>query len=184
MIKKIFMFIILGVSIFASENRISSIRDIYSNVKETVYLNGEKREKEYKVEYISSDYLRKEITRPNINKGEIFQEENGVSRVFIPLFDEISENKSEDVSNFLSIIKDLKNKDQNDSEFISKYYLQKIKELKYKDAYIIKIKEYKKINGYLLPIKMQLFEKDIKVADLELEDIKVNSGLKRKELKK
>ncbi|MGL4904156.1 MAG: hypothetical protein ACRC34_01470, partial [Cetobacterium sp.] len=119
-----------------------------------------------------------------VNKGEIFQDEQGKSLVYIPLFKEISENSSEDVSNFLSIIKDLKNKDQNDQSFKNNYYSEKVKEIKYKDNYVIKIKSYKKVNEFLLPIKMELYEKNSKVAELELRDIKVNSGLKRKELKK
>ena len=184
MIKKILIFLIIGVSALASSKRISNIQDIYSTVKETVYLNGDKKEKEYEIEYISPDYLRKEIIAPNVNKGEIFQYENEKSLVYIPLFDEVSQNNSEDVSNFLSIIKDLKNKDQNDKNFIDNYYLKKVKELKYKDNYRIKIKEYKKVDGYLLPIKMEIFERESKVADLDLKDTKVNSGLKRKELKK
>ena len=184
MIKKILIFLIMGVSVLASSKRISNIQDIYSTVKETVYLNGDKKEKEYKIEYISPDYLRKEIISPNVNKGEIFQYENEKSLVYIPLFDEVSQNNSEDVSNFLSIIKDLKNKDQNDKNFIDNYYLKKVKELKYKDNYRIKIKEYRKVDGYLLPIKMEIFERESKVADLDLKDTKVNSGLKRKELKK
>ncbi|MDX8336253.1 MULTISPECIES: hypothetical protein [Cetobacterium] len=184
MIKIIFAFLLIGTSLIASPNRISNINNIYSIVKETLYLNGEKKTKEYKIEYVSPDYLRKETLSPNINKGEIFQYENGKSLVYIPLFDEISENNSEDVGNFLSIIKDLKNKDQNDKSFIENYYLQKVKELKYKDIYRIKIKEYKKIDGYLFPIKMEIFEKETKVADLDLKDTKINSGLKRKELKK
>lgn len=184
MLKKILTFLLISTSMFASINKISNISDLYSNVKETVYINGEKRLKEYTIEYISSDYLRKEIISPKVNKGEIFQEEYGKSLVYIPLFKEISENNSEDVSNFLSIIKDLKNKDQNDQSFIKNYYLEKVKEIKYKDSYTIKIKSYKKVDDFLLPIKMELYEKNSKVADLELRDIKVNSGLKRKELKK
>lgn len=184
MIRKIAIFLLIGASIFASSNRISNIKDIYSTVKETIYLNGEKKVKEYKIEYISPDYLRKEVISPSVNKGEIFQYENEKSLVYIPLFDEVSENNSEDVSNFLSIIKDLKNKDQKDQNFIDNYYLQKVKELKYKDTYKIKIKEYKKVDGYLLPIKMEIFERESKVADLDLKDTKVNSDLKRKELKK
>lgn len=182
--KKLFMFFVIGVSIFASNNRISDIKDIYSNVKETVYLNGDERKKEYSIEYISPDYLRKEVILPNVNKGEIFQYENGESLVYIPLFNEVSKNKSEDVSNFLSIIKDLKKKDQNDKSFSENYYLEKVKEIKYKDSYTIRVKEYKKINGYLLPIKMEIFESGNKVVELYLQDTKVNSDLKRKELKK
>ncbi|MGL5970885.1 MAG: hypothetical protein ACRCZL_02600, partial [Cetobacterium sp.] len=105
MLKKILTFLLISTSMFASINKISNISDLYSNVKETVYINGEKRLKEYTIEYISSDYLRKEIISPKVNKGEIFQEEYGKSLVYIPLFKEISENNSEDVSNFLSIIK-------------------------------------------------------------------------------
>ena len=183
MIKKIVVFLLVGTSIFSSPNRISDIKDIYATVEETIYLNGNKKVKEYKIEYISPDYLRKEVISPTVNKGEIFQYENEKSLVYIPLFDEVSENNSEDVSNFLSIIKDLKNKDKNDKSFIDNYYLDKVKELKYKDTYKIKIKEYKKIDGYLLPIKMEIFERESKVADLDLKDTKVNSDLRRKELK-
>lgn len=182
--KKFFMFLVVSSSLFAATNRISNIKDIYSNVKESIYLNGEERKKEYTIEYVAQDYLRKEMSLPNVNKGEIFQYENGESYQYIPLFNEVSKNKSEDVSNFLSIIKDLKIKDQNDKEFSENYYLEKIKEIKYKDAYTIKVKQYRKINGYLLPIKMEIFEKNTKVAELHLENTKVNSGLKRKELKK
>ena len=109
MIKKIVVFLLVGTSIFSSPNRISDIKDIYATVEETIYLNGNKKVKEYKIEYISPDYLRKEVISPTVNKGEIFQYENEKSLVYIPLFDEVSENNSEDVSNFLSIIKDLKN---------------------------------------------------------------------------
>lgn len=184
MIKKIVMFLLIGTSIFASINRISDIKDIHSIVTETTYLNGEKKIKKYKIDYISPDYLRKEVISPNINKGEIFQYENEKLLVYIPLFDEISTNNSEEVGNFLSIIKDLKNKDQNDKNFRDNYYFQKVKELKFKDNYKIKIKEYKKIEGYLLPIKMEIFENENKVAELDLQNTKVNSDLKRKELKK
>ena len=183
MIKKILLFLLIGTTVIASSKKISNIRDLYSVVKETIYLNGNKKEKEYKIEYISPDYLRKEITAPIVNKGEIFQYEKDKSLVYIPLFNEVSKNNNEDVSNFLSIIKDLKNKDQNDKNFIDNYYLEKVKELKYKDNYKIKIKEYKKIDGYLLPIKMEIFEEGSKIADLDLKDTKVNSDLKRKELK-
>ena len=106
--KNFFMFLVVSSSLFAATNRISNIKDIYSNVKESIYLNGEERKKEYTIEYVAQDYLRKEMSLPNVNKGEIFQYENGESYQYIPLFNEVSKNKSEDVSNFLSIIKNLK----------------------------------------------------------------------------
>ncbi|MGL4652925.1 hypothetical protein [Cetobacterium sp.] len=182
--KIFYMFLVISSSLFATVNRISDIKDIYSDVKETIYLNGEQRKKEYNIEYVAQDYLRKEMLLPNVNKGEVFQYENGESYQYIPLFNEVSKNKGEDVSDFLSIINDLKIKDQNDKIFSKNYYDGKVKEIKYKDIYTIKVSQYKKINGYLLPVKMEIFEKNTKVADLNLENTKVNSGLKRKELKK
>ncbi|MEG0069000.1 hypothetical protein [Cetobacterium sp.] len=185
MIKNILIFLLTTISIFSAPAKISNIKDIYSLVKEVTYLNGEKKEKTYKIEYISPDYLRKEIILPNVNKGEIFQYEKGDAKVYIPLFDEVVEEKnSDDVSNFLSIIKDLKNKDLNDKNFIDNYYLKKIKELKYKDSYKIKIKKYEKINGFLLPVELEIFEDNSKLAELKLQNVQVNSGIKRKELKK
>lgn len=183
--KKIFIFLLLTTIVFASNNRISNINDIYTEIKETVYLNGDKKIKEYNIEYISPDYMRKEITLPKVNKGEIFQYENGVSLVYIPLFNEVNINKSDDdASNFLSIVNDLKNKDNKDELFRNNYYSKRVKELKFKENFSIQIKEYKVINGYLFPIKMDILEKDTKIAELELKNTKINSGLNRKELKK
>ena len=96
--------------------------------------------------------MRKEITLPKVNKGEIFQYENGVSLVYIPLFNEVNINKSDDdASNFLSIVNDLKNKDNKDELFRNNYYSKRVKELKFKENFSIQIKEYKVINGYLFP---------------------------------
>ncbi|WP_297596435.1 hypothetical protein [uncultured Cetobacterium sp.] len=185
MIKNILVFLMMVTTLFSASERISNIQDIYSIVKEVTYLNGEKREKVYKIEYVSPDYLRKEMILPNVNKGEIFQYEKDKTKVYIPLFDEITEeNGSEDVSNFLSIIKDLKSKDLKDKEFVKNYYLKKIKELKYKDSYKIRFKKFEKINGFLLPVEMEIFQENNKLAELNLENIKVNSGLKRRDLKK
>ncbi len=180
----ILIWIISQVGLFASYQRIYDIKDLYSVVKETTFINGEEREKNYTIEYIETDYLRKEVTFPNVNKGEIFQYSGNKSLVYIPLFNEVIENKSDDKSNFLPIINNLKDKDKNDKNFIDNYYKLKVSELDYENNYKIKINKYGDVNNFLIPIDMDILERGNKVANIKLETIKINSGLRRKELKK
>lgn len=183
MFKKIMIFLVLSVAIFASSSRISQIKTLSSQVSESTYFTGEKKTKVYNIEYVEPDYLRKEIISPTINKGEIFQYENNKRYIYIPLFDEVTEDGNVDeVNNFLSIIKDLKNKDINDENFSKNYYQKKVKKVKYKDIYEIHLLNFKKVNGILIPIKISIYEGDVKLADLKLEDVKINNGLQRKEL--
>lgn len=183
MIKKILIFLILSITCFGKINKISNIKDLQAIVMEKTELNGEIREKEYTIKYISSDYLRKEVLLPKINKGEIYQYENNKRYVYIPLFDEVTEEKSNDeFNNFLTIINQLKSKDKTDKEFSKNYYSKKIVELKFKDTYSIKIKKFKEIDNYLLPIELEIYDGKIKISTIRLKDIKVNSSLKREEL--
>lgn len=178
------LFLILTVSCLGKVNRLTEIRDVKANAKEVAFINGEKKEKEYEIEYISKDYLRKVILYPKINKGEIYLYENGKSRVYIPLFDEVTEEKNEeDINSFLAIINELKEKDRTDKNFIQNYYNQKVKELKYKGKYKIVVKKYKKVQGFLLPVEMEIYENKSKVGQLALYNIVINQNLKRKGLK-
>lgn len=183
--KKLIIFLLLSITLYSASERISNIKSIYSEVTETVYLNNEKKEKRYTIEYIAPEYLRKEILFPNVNKGEIFQYENNETKIYIPLFDEVVvEKKRDDFGNFLSIIKNLKEKDKNDSKFRDSYYQKKVKELKYQNTYTARLKEYEIIDGFLLPVKIEIFERENKVAELILKNSKVNKNILKKELLK
>lgn len=172
MIKKIILFLLLTVACFGQVNKVRNIKDLYAKVKENTKLNGDNIYKEYTIKYIASDYLRKEVILPKINKGEIYQYENNKRFVYIPLFNEVNEESGKDeFNNFLTILNELKDKD-----------LKKIKELKLKDGYLIKIVKFKNINNFLLPVKLDIYDGTMKISSLELEDIKVNSGLVREGL--
>lgn len=178
------IFLILTVSCLGKINRLTEIRDVKANGKEVSFINGEKKEKEYEIEYISKDYLRKVVLFPKINRGEVYLYENGKSKVYIPLFDEVTEEKNEeDINSFLAIINELKEKDRTDKNFIQNYYNQRVKELKYKGKYKIVVKKYKKIQNFLLPVEMEIYENKSKVGQLELYNIVINQNLKRKGLK-
>lgn len=185
LMKYLLVFIISTVCVFAAgEKKLSDIKDITANVREVIYLNGEAREKTYSIEYIAPDYLRKVIKTPKANKGEIFQYENGGSRVYIPLFNEVKKgNDQEDVNNMLSIINDLKYKDKNDPEFSKKYYARRVDKLNYKKRYTIKIKGYSNVGEFLIPVSLDIYEKNTKVASLSLTAVSVNKGIRKKALK-
>lgn len=122
------LFFLLPVLCFGKINKLSQIKDIEGTVKEISFLNGEKKIKEYTIEYIENDYLRKVILFPKINKGEIYLYEKGKSQIYIPLFNEITEERNnEEINSFLGIINELKEKDRKDKNFVQNYYVNKIR---------------------------------------------------------
>lgn len=184
--KKILLFlIILATNIFAKYDRVEKLETIKTDVKEILYINGEKREKEYNIEYISPDYLRKVIISPKINRGEVYLYEKGINKVYLPVFDEvIIEKNNEDVSNFLSLIKELKEKERVDKQFRANYCAGRVKEIKYQKRYRLIINKYKAINNILIPVDMDIYEKNIKICSLNLSDITVNSNIIKKDIKR
>lgn len=184
MMKKILIFLVLSITCFGQINKISTIKDLYAKVVEKTDINGEKRDREYTIKYIAPDYLRKEVILPKINKGEIYQYENQKRYVYIPLFNEVTEESGKDeFDNFLTIINELKRKDSTDKVFSQNYYNKKIVELKFQNTYSIKIKKFKEVDNYLLPIDLEIYDGKVKISNIKLEDIKVNSSLKKEELK-
>lgn len=183
MIKKILIFIVTTVTILATNKKLDTIKDITSTITEKQYINGKEKTKKYNVEYIVEDYLRKKIISPEINKGEIYLYNGKEALIYIPLFDEIIKNNNKEVSNFLNIIKTLKKKEKTDIIFIKNYNGKKVIDLKDKSGYIVRLKRYKVINEYLLPVEIEIFDEKDKVVSLILNNIKVNSGIKRRGIK-
>ena len=69
-IKYFLLFLIINLITFGKS--IDSIKDITFEVEEKLYMNNDTKKSEYVIKYIKPDFIRKEVLKPELNKGEIY----------------------------------------------------------------------------------------------------------------
>lgn len=181
-IRGIIVFFLSFLTMFGQVKSLESIKDIQLDVVEKVVLENKPREKEYQIKLILPNLLLKKITAPKLNAGEIYLYKDGKRFVYLPIFDEITEEKSDkDTNYFLDTIKVLINKEKNDPKFKASYAKGEIKTLTYESGLKTNLLKYEKVDGYLLPTLIDVYDGQIKVATLVLKNIKINGGLKSKD---
>lgn len=169
-IKYFLLFLIISLITFGKS--IDSIKDITFEVEEKLYMNNDTKKSEYVIKYIKPDFIRKEVLKPELNKGEIYIYSEGKKIVYLPLFDQISEE---------SIV----NREDNTLESLN--YIMKEKELKdgemtLKNGITLKLEKLKKVSGYTLPESLTIYDGKIKVASLKIKNYRIDSNLNREEL--
>lgn len=168
--KYFLLFLMINLIVFG-EN-IAGIKDISFNVEENLYMNNETRKSEYIIKYIRPNFIRKEVLKPNLNKGEIYIYGEGKKVIYLPLFDQVSEENLVDGED--SILECLN-------------YLMEQKELKegeltLKNGITLKLERLRKTSGYILPESLTIYDGKIKVATLKIKNYKIDSNLKREGL--
>ena len=98
------IFLINSLFIFSEEKSISTIKTLTMKVEETILLNGQKKKSEYTLKFIKPNFLRKDVISPELNKGEIYIYNDGKKIVYLPLFDQVSEEESKEGTEILETI--------------------------------------------------------------------------------
>ncbi|MGL4307360.1 MAG: LolA family protein [Cetobacterium sp.] len=151
---------------------------------ENTAINNRKIEKKYNIQLIIPNLLKKEMVFPEMNKGEIYLYKDGKRYVYLPIFNEVSEDRSDsDTNNFLNIMNYIIKETKENKEFRKNYYEGKIKKLSLKDNIIVNLLEYKSIEGYLLPTKIDVYSGKEKMGTLIFSNIKINQNLKEDDFK-
>ncbi|WP_426709996.1 LolA family protein [Cetobacterium sp. SF1] len=183
-IRFLLVFIILGINILASNKELSTIKDLQGFVLENTAINNRKIEKKYNIQLIIPNLLKKEMVFPEMNKGEIYLYKDGKRYVYLPIFNEVSEDRSDsDTNNFLNIMNYIIKETKENKEFRKNYYEGKIKKLSLKDNIIVNLLEYKSIESYLLPTKIDVYSGKEKMGTLIFSNIKINQNLKEDDFK-
>ena len=169
-LKYLFLFILVASLSFAKN--IDGIEDMTVEVAEKLFLNNELKESKYILKYIKPDFVRKEVLSPELNKGEVYIYTSEKKIVYLPLFDQVSEES-------------IKSGEDNILESIN--YILKEQELKegkinLENGAIIELKEIKKFSGYALPETIIIYDGDVEVASLRMKNYKMNTKLDREEL--
>lgn len=184
--KKIFTLILMMVSMFSYASKdLATLNTLKFNTVEKQLINGREKRLEYKINIEFPDKVKKEMTFPEMNKGEIYVYNSGKKQIYLPIFDEIREMKSDSDEN--NIIKTLnKIRDLSDSSKIKKEYQNK----KLKSLYIddnqrisIVIKEYIEVEGYVLPKIVEVKDENISLGTISISDIEINPTFSENEFK-
>lgn len=178
------IFLINSLFIFSEEKSISIIKTLTMKVEETILLNSQKKKSEYTLKFIKPNFLRKDVISPELNKGEIYIYNDGKKIVYLPLFDQVSEEESKEGTEILETINYLFEKEQKDKNFKKEYYSKKLNEILLEDGTKIKIDNFKKYDGYLLPQKFDIFTNEGHIGTLYIKEYIVNQKLSKEELSK
>ncbi len=172
-------------SFFSYGAELNQIRNLTTKVSESLKINGKEKKSKYNLFYIFPNFMRKEIIEPKFNKGEIYIYNQDKKIVYLPLFEQTTEEEIKDNENdILNTIKFILNKEKEDEKFKNDYYSKKVENIVLENNTLIKIDKLKMFNGYLLPTIFKIYDGDILVAELKIENYEVNSDIRIEELSK
>lgn len=183
--RRVILIIFVLCSVFAYGKELSQIENITMVLKEQISLNGEKKSSKYKLYYIKPDFIRKDMLEPEFNRGEIYIYTQDKKIVYLPLFQQVTEEKIDKNENeVLDTINFILDKVRDDEQFKKEYYSQKIKKIELENKSRIVIDKFKRYEGYLLPTTFKIYDGDILLVVVEVESYKINSDISVEELLK
>lgn len=134
----------------------------------------------YDLIMVLPDKLKKIQTYPEINKGEVYIYTKGKKTVYLPFFDQVTEESIKDEKTILDYFKEIVKLSQEDEEFAKGIKLGKSSFYSGKDIRV-DLKGIYKSEGIYLPTRMEIFEKNDSVAKLIFNNIVINSDVKASE---
>lgn len=166
---------------FSQVKNISDIKTLELTVKEKVFLNRKSEEKVYNIKYVVPNLMKKEMLEPKSHKGEIFIYIDDIKKTYLPIFDEVLEDKAEPEENFvIDTIVLLQNKDRKDEKFRKLYNSGKLVRIR-NDNITIAPQKMKLIDDYYIPSYVKIFEGENLIAEIKIENVKINTEISRKE---
>lgn len=184
--KKLLLFIFLIVSSLTfSEKRkiknISEIKTLELMVSEKSFINGREENKVYSLKYVVPDKMKKEMISPSSHKGEIFIYKNGVKKTYLPIFDEVLEDKKAPEENFvIDTISLLQRRDKTDKSFRRLYNSGRNLQIKDRDI-VIMLEDMNVVSDYYIPNKIRVFENNSLIGELNISNIEINKTINEEE---
>ena len=137
------VFLLIFFTAFSSEKRISDIKNLAFSTQEILVVNGKERETKYDIKFQVPDKIKKEITFPELNKGELYIYNKNEKTIYLPIFHQITHEKiSNDENRIIEVINYIFEKEKKDINFRKKYYNSEIKEISLDDGVKIKFDKF------------------------------------------
>lgn len=166
---------------FGEVKNISDIKTLDIIVKEKVFINKKSDEKIYNIKYVVPNLMRREVLEPKSHEGEIFVYADDTKKTYLPIFDEVIEDEAVPEENMvIDTIVLLQNKDRKDEKFRKLYNSGKLVRIR-NDNVTIEPQKMELIDGYYIPVYIKIFDGETLAAEIEIENVKINTEIDRKE---
>lgn len=167
-------FILVTLGALGASN-LSNIETFSFNAREIKVVNNKNRVIEYSIIAQLPDNIRKEISYPTINEGEIHIYSKDTKKVYIPLLEIVDSKTLTNEENYIiKVVKDLKKKELEDPKFKEEFYKGQVTELRYDNGIRIVFDKLEKVDGYYFPVKISVYDGDTLQGEVVLKDIKIN----------
>ena len=179
----ILLFILVQGLVFSATKSWSDIKTVKFDVVEKTTVKSKKKEISYKVDFELPNKIKKEVTAPELNKGEIYLYDYTANKkvVYLPLFNEVKENKIVDDENrIIKAINKIIEEEKKNKDFSQKYYSKKPQSLNIDEQVSIDILSYIEVDGYIFPEVVEIKDRGTKVADIKISNLKINPILDSK----
>lgn len=179
----ILLFILVQGLVFSATKSLSDIKTVKFDVVEKTTVKSKKKEISYKIDFEIPNKIKKEVTAPELNKGEIYLYDYTTSKkvVYLPLFNEVKENKIVDDENrIIKAINKIIEEEKKNKEFSKNYSAKKAQSLNIDGQVTVDILSYLEVEGYILPEVVDIKDGGTKVGNIKISNIQINPKLEEK----
>ena len=179
----ILLFIFIQGLVFSTTKSLSDIKTLKFDVIEKTNVKSKKREISYKIDFMLPNKIKKEVTAPELNKGEIYLYDYSANKkvVYLPMFNEVKETQIIDEENrIIKAINKIIEEEKKNKEFSKNYNAKKPQSLNIDDQVIVDILSYVEVEGYILPEVVDIKDDGTKVGNIKISSIQINPKLEEK----
>ena len=179
----ILLFILIQGLVFSATKSLSDIKTLKFDVVEKTNIKSKKREISYKIDFILPNKIKKEVTAPELNKGEIYIYDYSKNKkvVYLPMFNEVKETQIVDDENrIIKAINKIIEEEKKNKEFSKKYNAKKPQSLNIDEQVTVDILSYIEVEGYILPEVVDIKDSGTKVGNIKISNLQINPKLEEK----
>ena len=179
----ILLFILVQGLVFSATKTLSDIKTVKFDVVEKTTVKSKKKEISYKIDFEIPNKIKKEVTAPELNKGEIYLYDYTANKkvVYLPLFNEVKENEIVDDENrIIKAINKIIEEEKKNKEFSKNYNAKKSQSLDIDEQVTVDILSYTEVEGYILPEVVDIKDSGTKVGNIKISNLQINPKLEEK----
>ena len=179
----ILLFIFIQGLVFSATKTLSDIKTLKFDVVEKTNIKSKKREISYKIDFILPNKIKKEVTAPELNKGEIYIYDYSKNKkvVYLPMFNEVKETQIVDDENrIIKAINKIIEEEKKNKEFSKNYNAKKPQSLNIDEQVTVDILSYIEVEGYILPEVVDIKDSGTKVGNIKISNLQINPKLEEK----
>ena len=179
----ILLFILIQGLVFSATKSLSDIKTLKFDVVEKTNIKSKKREISYKIDFILPNKIKKEVTAPELNTGEIYIYDYSKNKkvVYLPMFNEVKETQIVDDENrIIKAINKIIEEEKKNKEFSKNYNAKKPQSLNIDEQVTVDILSYIEVEGYILPEVVDIKDSGTKVGNIKISNLQINPKLEEK----